>query len=346
MNLRQQHLPIYRLMELEKQVNAILSEYPEASSAARMGFFAILQKLYDVIREYEVESILQVNDKIDDVFANVDKIYLDLIKYTSELDKHIKSQKQKERIIFAKNLAVKKFDLYPTGVGLDVNLDKQLITHIDSLVTHYVDAKFPALILGGEYCESINKMVGGDPLYLCVNQTKLDKFKEIINNDFYFNSRLRKYPYDVFDIEILNNLPPGQFNLILAQGHMDMIPAFYLQNYVNKIKALLRDGGVFIFSFFDTAIPYSTQVMEAHLSEVNTKHFAAMKTDPAWWRKMELFPICYELSDYLKIINLAGLKFLNYSQFINHSVVVCQKYGELSTVKRRQNLGEIKSIQQ
>ena len=73
MNLRQQHLPIYRLMELEKQVNAILSEYPEASSAARMGFFAILQKLYDVIREYEVESILQVNDKIDDVFANVDR---------------------------------------------------------------------------------------------------------------------------------------------------------------------------------------------------------------------------------------------------------------------------------
>jgi len=61
---------------------------------------------------------------------------------------------------------------------------------------------------------------------------------------------------------------------------------------------------------------------------------------------MELYPICYELSDYLKIINLAGLKFVNYSQFVNHSVVVCQKYGELSTVKRRQNLGEIKSIQQ
>ena len=328
MLFRSQNLPTDELMTLEAKINAILSDFPEAKTSARKEFVDILQKIYELAPEFTIHEVLRLNDKIENIFKLSDEVFCDVVKLSTKLSDQIKLNKSKNRLLLAKNLAAKheSFSVYPNGDGLDVNKDEEFISQLSSLVRHYTDVKYPAAFLGGETQNVINDLVGSDPLYLCVNSNKLPLFKAKIDNDFYYNSRLRKYQYDVFNLECLDQLPSEQFNLIVSIGHVDMLPAFNIQNYVNKIKSLLRPGGIFIFSFFDTGIPYSAKLMELHIVSEMGKHAALIDKDPTWWKRLESYPLCYELSDYTKIINNAGLKFVNYSQFINHSLIRSEEH--------------------
>ena len=343
MNLRYQNLPTDELMTLEAKIGSILADFPETKTEARKEYFDLLQKIYDLVPDFQINEILKLNDKVENIFHLTNELFCDVLVLSNKLNEQIKLNKSKNKLLLAKNLAIthQSFSVYPNGDGLDVNKDEEFISQLSSLVQHYTDVKYPAAFLGGETQNVINDLVGSDPLYLCVNSNKLPLFKAKIDNDFYYNSRLRKYQYDVFNLECLDQLPREQFNLIVSIGHVDMLPAFNIGTYFNKVKSLLRPGGIFIFSFFDTGIPYSAKLMELHMVTEMGKHAPLIDKDPTWWKRLESYPLCYELSDYTKIINNAGLKFLNYSQFINHSLIVCRRYGELTTAKRAQTLGEI-----
>ena len=347
MNIQNIKLPAHELMVLERKVSEILARFPVTSDSARHEFFDLIQSLQNLVN-FDLEEMRPISDKMESLFNLADEIYTDCTQVTKNLSDRVQAERVKYRILLAKTLALKhkSFRTYPTGVGLDTKQDVELIKYVLGLLSHYVDFKYPGLILGGELPQIVNTLTGSDPLYLCANKDQIDDFAKLIDNDFYFENRLRVYDYDIFNVEHLDRLPTAQFNIIVALSHIDMQPAFNLQLYLNKIKNLLREGGILIFSFFDNAIPDTMEKIELYVNEQNAKHGTAMTVDPAWWRHMDPYPSCNSLDDYLTYIRAAGLKFVSYNQFINHSVVVCKRYGELKTSKTVQALGEIKIIKQ
>jgi hypothetical protein len=166
-------------------------------------------------------------------------------------------------------------------------------------------------------------------------------------SQYFLNNQFKeKYNYDVFDMAMLDQLPAGQFGLIVCTGHIDMQPAFNIQTYFHKIKSLLRPGGTCVFTFFDIAIKESLLKLEGLAKSDYSRLLTRMDYDKTWWKNLDIHPNCQQLPFYLKAISQAGLKFASYSQFANQSAIVLTHYGEMQTIKALQASGEIINLPQ
>jgi hypothetical protein len=336
-----------QLIETETEISRIMAKFPVITTNARHEFSEMLGQLHDISPVALKKELYPMQGRIDEIFHLSGQLHYDYNEFLQKLKAEIKRIKSEKQLLLAKNLNIKSksFTNYPLSGDLDPNTDNELTLFLQGLLDYNVSFKFPGLILGGEVDQCLNTMVANDPLYTCVNNSKMEKYQTMLNNDFYFSKRLRKYNYDNFSLESLDALPKGQFGLIVATGHIDMLPRYNIQAYMTQIGQLLRLGGTFIFSFFDIDILKAAEAMELHLINENIKHQAAINSDPIWWHKLEPYPSCLTLHDYLPIINSTQMRFISYNQFAYHSIVVCKRLGDIQTIKLSQNLGEIKSTQ-
>jgi predicted TPR repeat methyltransferase len=165
-------------------------------------------------------------------------------------------------------------------------------------------------------------MVANDPLYLVTND--IHHLKEItsVYSDVY-QKRLRVYE---IHNQNFSTLPHAQFGFILCWDFLNYLPIDVIKWYLESVMALLRPGGVFMFSYNNADIETSARLVD--------QKRACWATD----------------SVIKKLATDAGFEIINFSDLaINDnentwvSWAEIKKTGELRTVKVSQAMGQVLS---
>ncbi len=337
--------PLTELIRYEKDVLEILSQYPDKRDSARVEYLDLIQRLWNLRNsDANIHELSAIHVLINQLLEIDSAIVDNLTKLSRGIEVGIKNRIRDLTSVFAQNQALnfKAVTTYPPDLATSLTSDTDLINYITGVISSNVDFKYPGLLIGGELLDVVGLMVGCDPLYTCVNNAHVAGLRKCINNDFYFDNRLRQYNYDEFTVDSLNALPTAQFGFIMSLCHIDMMPSHGILTYLNKVKTLLRPGGTFVFSFYDIGIRDSLLDFERHYTNERNRIKVTHEIDMQWWRHLTLYPGCQELLTYSKLLETVGLRLVNYSRFNRHSVVVVKQSGDLTTVKALQASGEIK----
>jgi|688.fasta_scaffold566330_1 hypothetical protein len=142
---------------------------------------------------------------------------------------------------------------------------------IQARIGGYSDWRFPGLQLHCRYDrltpglnnfvnpkDRINPMVANDPLYLvgsdinALNET-------IISYPEIYQRRVRLYEIKKRDLSIL---PHAQFGFILCWDFLNYLPLSVIEWYLKSILALLRPGGILLFSYTNGNIEKSAEFVD------------------------------------------------------------------------------------
>jgi hypothetical protein len=207
-------------------------------------------------------------------------------------------------------------------------------------IQKYADWRFPALRLGcgyvGQYyidsvdrsiqknnllsIEYSNHMVAGDPLYFCdidpkIIESATDHFNSI------YQKRIRKYTIADDDLSIL---PQNQFGFIFAWMQFNFWNLSTVELYLGKIFKLLCPGGSMMFSYNNSDLEES-----AELVDINT-----MQHIP----KRNLIKLC----EYIGFEISADYDIPNTDSFIKYiSWLEIKRPGEMRAIKLCPILGQI-----
>ena len=337
--------PLSELIRYEKDVLEILSQYPDKRDSARVEYLDLIQRLWNLRNsDANIQELSAIHVLINQLLEIDSAIVDNLTKLSRGIEAGIKNHIRDLTSVFAQNQALnfKTVTTYPPDLATSLTSDTDLINYITGVISSNVDFKYPGLLIGGELSDVIGLMVGCDPLYTCVNNAHVAGLRKCINNDFYFDNRLRQYNYDEFTVDSLNALPTAQFGFIMSLCHIDMMSSHGILTYLNKVKTLLRPGGTFVFSFYDISIRDCLLDFELHYTNERNRIKVTHEIDLQWWRHLKPYTVCQELPAYTKLLDTVGLRLVNYSRFNRHSVVIVKQSGDLTTVKALQASGEIK----
>ncbi len=93
-----------------------------------------------------------------------------------------------------------------------------------------------------------------DPLYLVdIHQELLEPIKKTFNE--HYRSRLRFKTISDIDKPIFEQFPDNQFGLIVATEFFNQKSLGTIKRYLNEVFSLLKDGGMFIFTFNNCDFP-------------------------------------------------------------------------------------------
>jgi len=164
-------------------------------------------------------------------------------------------------------------------IAFKINAD---INHlILTRMQKYADWRFPALRLGCGYVgqcqddifngntqlcnllsiEYSNELVVGDPLYFCDSgQARIDSVTEHFND--VYQKRIRKYTITDNNLSVL---PQNQFGFIFAWMQFNYWDLSTIEIYLRKIFDLLRPGGSVMFSYNNSDLEESAELVERNL---------------------------------------------------------------------------------
>ena len=115
----------------------------------------------------------------------------------------------------------------------------------------HCDWRYPGLIIRPAHSPWVEDLVALDPLYL------VDTHEELLTpvvSKFTpeYQRRIRRYIIDEYsDAPAFLNLPQRQFGFVYSMGYFNFKPWGIIKQYLSEVFELLRDGGVFLFSFND-----------------------------------------------------------------------------------------------
>ena len=201
-------------------------------------------QLYQNLLAKNNDIIIAIKNTIQKIDADID------IKVQSELDES-------------------KFTEDSTHQLLSTNREIEKI--IQFRIGGYSDWRFPGLQLHCRYDRStpipdnfvaptdrINSMVANDPLYLVGSD--LNELNERINRyPNAYQQRVRLYEVKKRDLSIL---PHAQFGFILCWDFLNYLPLSAIEWYLKSMIALLRPGGVLLFSYTNGNIETSASFVD------------------------------------------------------------------------------------
>ena len=270
------------------------------------------QDLEHYVQSYQ-NLLAKNNDIIVAIKNTIEKIENDInIKIQSELDEN-KFTEDSIRQLLSTNQEIEKI--------------------IQLRIGGYSNWRFPGLQLHCRYVRStppptnfvnpidrINPMVASDPLYL-VGSDITELTERISKYSGAYQQRVRLYEVKKRDLSIL---PHAQFGFILCWDFLNYLPLSAIEWYLKSILALLRPGGVLIFS-------YTNGNIETSASLVDQKRCC--------WATNVLIE---------KMVTDLGFKVLGFQDLATNdnentwvSWVEVQKPGELKTVRKNQAMGKI-----
>ena len=204
-----------------------------------------------------------------------------------------------------------------------VELNDETIKTIKSRIFINANFQYPVLQFG---CNSSSErlsrdLVANDPMYLCdFTADQIEYVSQQFNSTF--NQRMRKY---VIADDNFNHLPQGQFGLILSWMVFNYADLSVIERYLRQMMALLREGGVHIFSYNNCEFIESYQL-----------------ADKGWMSyvtKSDMLNLCTKLG--YEIVSTYDIKHARYT-YERVSWIEIKKPGILKSAKRRQVVGEIK----
>jgi hypothetical protein len=264
----------------------------------------------------ECQNLLAKNNDIIRLIKNtIEKIDNDInIKVQSELDKN-------------------KFTEDTIHQLLSTNQEIEKI--IQLRIGGYSDWRFPGLQLHCRYNritpmpdnfvnpkDRIGPMVGNDPLYLVGSD--LETLTETIANyPNVYQRKIRLYEVKKRDLLVL---PHAQFGFILCWDFLNYLPVSVIEWYLKSILALLRPGGVLLFS-------YTNGNIETSASFVDQRRYC-------WATDAIIKKMVIDLGfDIINFIDLAT----NDNELTWVSWAEVKKPGNLTSVKKSQSMGQVLS---
>ena len=131
------------------------------------------------------------------------------------------------------------------------DLTKSLFTERCKIYSNW---KYPGMHIRPGYGTWTRNLVDLDPLYLVdIHQDLLEPTKNKFNE--HYRSRLRVKTISDVDKPIFEQFPNNQFGLIVATEFFNQKSLGTFKRYLTEIFSLLKDGGVFIFTFNDCDFP-------------------------------------------------------------------------------------------
>lgn len=153
---------------------------------------------------------------------------------------------------------------------IDLPVDPDLRLLVKTKIKQYCDWHYPGLQISCNNKEWIDCMVTSDPLYLTDSLEDLlvdIKLAALITGyPAQYQNRLRLYSVTEHDFSAL---PTKQFSIIVCWDFLNYIELASVAEYMQQMFKLLRDGGVFMFSYNNCDI-----VESAKLAEDNTMSWA------------------------------------------------------------------------
>lgn len=207
-------------------------------------------------------------------------------------------------------------------------------------IQKYADWRFSALRLGcgyvGQYhidivdgiqrrcnllsIEYSNQLISNDPLYFCdTNQTKINSVTEHFNGTY--QRRLRKYVIVNNDLSIL---PQNQFSFVFAWMQFNFFNLETTELYLRNIFNLLRSGGTLMFSYNNSDLEQSANLVDGNIMQHTPKRI--------------LTQLCKTIGFEL----IAEYDLSNDDSLIQHiSWLEIRHPGELRTIKLQPVMGQI-----
>ena len=251
---------------------------------------------------------------------------VDTIKYRHEItDYH---QDLEQYLQECQNLLAKNNDI--------IRLIKNTIEKIIQLrIGGYSDWRFSGLQLHCRYNritpmpdnfvnpkDRIGPMVGNDPLYL-VGPDLETLTKTIANYPESYQRKIRLYEVKKRDLLVL---PHAQFGFILCWDFLNYLPVSVIEWYLKSILALLRPGGILLFS-------YTNGNIETSASFVDQRRYC-------WATDAIIKKMVVDLGfDIINFIDLAT----NDNELTWVSWAEVKKPGNLTSVKKSQSMGQVLS---
>jgi SAM-dependent methyltransferase len=260
--------------------------------------------------------INELIDHYENVIQLATKPYDDLTQRMSLIDSQISVITTN---LFHENYELETFDGGFEGIRNNrrIYVNEDIVQLLKTKIQLYTDWKYPALEIGCRDGEWTQYLVAADPLYII---DKYDEFLKSTSSKFAPEYQRRLRPYTLVNHD-LSPLPQHQFGFIFSWGYFNYISMDTFKKYLQQVFDLLRDGGVFMFSYNDGDTTAGAGMAE---------NFAQ-----TYVPKSVLIPFIQSLG--FEIIN-------DFHNGNNIQWLEIKKPGTLSTVKAHQVMGSIVSF--
>lgn len=130
-------------------------------------------------------------------------------------------------------------------------LTEEVENAVSVRIVQYTSWQHPVLEIGPGDGKWTRLLVSGDPLYLVdVHKDFLDSTIRQFNDVYRKKVRLYQIGSDVSKTDVdISALPTGQFGFIFAWNVFDYLPNGFINEYMKQCFALLKPGGVLMFSY-------------------------------------------------------------------------------------------------
>jgi SAM-dependent methyltransferase len=213
-----------------------------------------LDAVQHIVTEHEIQLGAYSND-IQEKFTNVTQSFNQFAEVLNDLKAELDSLiQQRQGEYFAESSRLYENEMcwetneYILNRRLHIDDDSNVI--LRSRVRSYTDWRVPGMIIRPGRETFIEDLVPLDPLYV------VDHHQELIEpalegfNDAY-RARLRTYVIDEGQVNILEQLPNGQFGFIFIYNYFNFKPMELIKRYLKELYQKLRPGGVVIMTYND-----------------------------------------------------------------------------------------------
>lgn len=152
-----------------------------------------------------------------------------------------------------------------------LNHDRADLAAMITVIKTAADWRCPGMVLRPGRESFVEQLVALDPLYLVdIRQDLLEPAHTRFNSQY--QRRLRLYEHDPRQPNMLSHLPQSQMGLIFAWNYLNYVPLTVLYQYLEAFAALLRPGGVAVFTFNDCDRGHGVALAEQHFMSYTPGH--------------------------------------------------------------------------
>lgn len=304
------------LFELVSLRNSLIDSYKtqgveESIKRLQTDIENIKIQIQDLSAE-DADYINKLRDQYQDILHKIDETKIGFSKRLENINERIAQVAS----VYAFDFTLEQQDPGPEAflTRRKVEVSPETEDIIIQKLRNYTDWKYPSLEIGCLDGHWTKYMTAADPLYI------MDRYQELMDltSDQFadqYRKRLRKYLSNNFDF---SKLPQEQFGFVFCGGRLNFVNVSTVARVLQGVKKLLRDGGVFMFSYND-----GDTANGANLAEKHTRSFV---------QKSSLISLCENIGFEIIETGYADPNF---------SWVEIKKPGTLTTIKAHQVLGKI-----
>ena len=219
--------------------------------------------------EFNEELLLELNDRKNEILADLDKFQETLALYKDSATDFITANES--------SYLSKSYQIYEDGTTQDnpsYILDRALfhsLIYRDEIKDYFISRiqsnstwQYSGMFIRPEHGDYVNEMTASDPLYVVDEHIDfLQPTKKLWNKQY--QERVRYNVIDETRDGIFRNFPTENMGIVVAMNFFNHKPLAIIEQYLTEIYNLLIHGGVVIFTYNNCNISLAVQNFEKSL---------------------------------------------------------------------------------